>query len=470
MLRMRVATLLALCVSGTAAAQSAPAPAPQQAPPAPLPAPQQAPLPAPQQAPQDPNAGDAVLNEQIADQLVTRAQELFDAKMYLDAKQLAVEALVKSPKGQSAERAKYIIKLVNQHLDIKEDPTPTPPAVTPVQPTPANGIDQPDLTPIDGTANPYKTNEAPVPPPQPEGGDARDAALIHGALYGGVIGATIGAAAGGDHPASVAVPVGIAGGVGVGLLGRTLVGRLHWDEAQVRTAGSFSTWGGVVGGLFAEAVTGAGASSPTATGVLLGATIGSTLGLAAGTGFAVKHTLTRGDVALIDTLAGIGTVGGLTLGMLMQPAQREAYSVNSIIGASGGVIVGLVAAPQTNTTPRRMLRVAGLSAAGAAAPFLLYAAIYDSHSADDERVTGLLSSAGLVAGAYLGFRLTRDMDVGLDVQPGKGGERSDDAPAAVVGRSSNGTWGLGGIGMMPLSKQLATNNRGMTFTLVGARF
>ncbi|HSD86728.1 MAG TPA: hypothetical protein VLB44_04410, partial [Kofleriaceae bacterium] len=144
--------------------------------------------------------------------------------------------------------------------------------------------------------------------------------------------------------------------------------------------------------------------------------------------------------------------------------------VNSILGASGGVIVGLVAAPQTNTTPRRMIRVAGLAAAGGAAPFLLYAAIYDKSTVKDERVTGLLSSAGLVVGAYLGFQLTRRMDLGLDVQPGKGGERSDDAPAAVVGRSSNGTWALGGLGMMPLSKQLATNNRGMTFTLVGARF
>src|SRR5690606_26528065 len=117
----------------------------------------------------------------------------------------------------------------------------------------------------------------------------------------------------------------------------------------------------------------------------------------------------------VDTLAGIGTVGGLTMGMLMQPAQPEAYAVNSIIGAAGGVIAGIVAAPNTNTTPRRMLRVAGLSAAGGAVPFLLYGAIYDSGSKADERVVGLLSSVGLVGGAYLGFRLTRGMDEGLDV-------------------------------------------------------
>src|SRR4051812_15844022 len=117
MVRMRHATLLALCLGGTAYAQSPQAPAPQ----APQP---QAPQP---QAPQDPYGGDPVLNEQVAEQLVGRSQELLDAKMWLDAKQLAVEALVKSPKGPSAERARYIIKLVNQHLDIKEDPAPLPP-------------------------------------------------------------------------------------------------------------------------------------------------------------------------------------------------------------------------------------------------------------------------------------------------------------------------------------------------------
>ena len=37
-------------------------------------------------------AGDPVLDEQIAEQLVERAQELLDAKVYVDAKQLAVEA------------------------------------------------------------------------------------------------------------------------------------------------------------------------------------------------------------------------------------------------------------------------------------------------------------------------------------------------------------------------------------------
>lgn len=467
MVRMRRGvTLATLLVASTAAAQpGAPVPAPP--PPAPATTPAPPPAPAPPNAgsataPQDPYGADPVLNEQIAEQLVSRAQELLDAKIYVDAKQLAVEAIVKSPKGNAADRARYIIKLVNQSLGIKDDPPPTPPSEV----KPGDNV---DLTPITDPTAP--TVPATVPPPADTGvHDGRTAGMVHGAFYGGVLGATVGAYIGQDKPASVAVPLGIATGLGGGLLSRRIVRSLAWDEAQVRTAGSINLWGGVIGGLFADAVTGAGDSSPSGKGVLLGASIGSTVGLVAGGAMARNHKLTRGDVALVDTLAGIGTAGGLTMGMLMQPAQPEAYAVNSILGAAGGIIIGVVAGPNTNTTPRRMLRVAGLSAAGGALPFLLYAGIYDKNTDNDEQVVGFLSSAGLIAGAYLGFRLTRNLDVGLDVHEGKRATSNDDAPPAVLSRSSNGAWHAGGVGFLPLSKQLSTGARGMTFTLLGGRF
>jgi hypothetical protein len=436
--RMRV-TLLTLCLAGTAAAQS---------------------------APQDPYAPDPVLNEQIAEQLVGRAQELLDARIYLDAKQLAVEALVKSPKGAAAERARYIIKVVNQHLDIKEDPAPTPPSEVP--PT-----DNVDLTPIqDPTTRTFDPTRDPPPsetqPPDAPVRDERNAATVHAAIYGGLLGATAGAFMNSDNPASVAVPLGIVTGLGAGFVAHRYVRRLHWDEAQVRTAGSMSLWGGVLGGLFGTAVSGAHeGESPSATGVLLGASIGSTAGLLTGVALARKEKLTRGDVALVDTMAGIGAVGGLTMGMLMQPKQNEAYAVNSLLGAAGGIVVGVLAAPTTNTTPRRMLRVAGLAAAGGALPFLLYALIYDPTSTADERFTGLMSSAGLVAGAYLGFRLTKNMDLGLDVKDGT--SPAQDAPAAVVGRNSDGSWALGGLALQPLPKGQGLG-RGMGVTLLGGAF
>jgi hypothetical protein len=204
---------------------------------------------------------------------------------------------------------------------------------------------------------------------------------------------------------------------------------------------------------------------------MLGAALGSSVGMLGGGALARNKKLTRGDVALVDTLAGIGTVGGLTLGMLMQPAQPEAYAVNSILGAAGGIVIGVIAAPNTNTTPRRMVRVAGLATLGGALPFLLYAGIYDSNADGDEQVTGFLASAGLVCGAYLGFRLTRDMDVGLDVHDGKPRETSDDdAPLAAVSRSSSGRWGFGGLGLSPLSRTLATDQRGLTLNVLGASF
>ena len=447
-------TLLTLCVSSLALAQPAPPP------------------PAPE-APQDPYAADPVMNEQIAEQLVTRAQELLDAKIYLDAKQLAVEALVKSPKGAAADRARYIIKVVNQHLDIHEDPPPTPPSQ--VTPKP----DQVDLTPMHDptTFDPARDPPPVAPPAQPKDtGSERNrvtAATVHGAIYGGVLGATLGAIIKGHKPAAVSIPVGIAFAAGGGLLARMLVSRRSWDEAQVRTVGSLNLWGGVIGGFFGQAVTGAGdTSSPTARGVLVGATIGSTVGLIAGAALAKDHKLTRGDVALVDTFAGIGTIGGLTIGMVMQPAQPEAYAVNAILGAAGGVAVGVIAGPQTNTTQRRMLRVAGLAAAGGALPFLLYAGIHDSTTHSDERLVGFLSSAGLAGGAYLGFKLTVHMDAGLDVNSYDKPAASDDAPAAMIRRSSDGTWAAGGLALHPMVSPLATGRRtsGMGVTLLGGTF
>ncbi|MDB4954095.1 MAG: hypothetical protein JWO36_1664 [Myxococcales bacterium] len=409
-------------------------------------------------APQDPYAApaghDPVLAEQVAEQLVARAQELLDAKVYVDAKQLAVEALVKSPKGNAADRARFIIKVVNDRLGIKDEPPPV--IETPV-----------DVTPIeDPTKHVEKAVEI-APPVESEAHDGHIASSVHGAIYTGLVGSTLGSFFDRSNPAGGAIPVGIAAGIAGGLYLPRLFHSAHWDESQVRTVGAGSVWGGVIGGLFADTVMGANGGTVTAPGVLVGASIGSTLGVVAGGVMANNHTLTRGDVALVDTLAGIGTASGLTIGMLMQPAQKEAYALNAILGAAGGLIAGYVAGPQTNTTPRRMMRVAGLSALGGGLPFLLYAAIHKASSTADDRVTGALSTIGLVGGAWLGFYLTRDYEVGLDVPDGK--TKVDDAPPAIVGRSSDGRWGLGGIGVQPLSCELAPQS-GLSLSLVGATF
>jgi hypothetical protein len=432
-----------------APAPKAPTPAPKT--PAPAPAPK-TPAPAPN-APEDPYGAtgrasdDPVLAEQVAQQLVARAQELFEAKILTDAKQLAVEALVRSPKGAAAEHARYLLKAINHELGIADEPEPQPKV---------------DTTPIEDPIKPEKPPEQPAPE---RWNGKRISATVHGAEYGGLLGATIGSFFKSSNAAAGAIPTGLALGIGAGLGAPKLADTLDLNEAQIRTVGAGITWGGVIGGLFGDAVTLLHTNSRA---VLVGSSIGATVGMGAGYAYSRQDQLTRGDVALVDTMAGIGTVGGLTIGMLMQPAKRDAYAVNSIVGATAGVITGIVAAPQTNTTPRRMLRVAGLSAAGGAVPFLLYAAIHDPHSTADERVTGALSTAGLLVGAYIGFRLTEHMDEGLDTPDGKKHDVVD-APVAVIGRSSNGNWNLGGLGIQPLSPQLAPQP-GAALQVFGAAF
>jgi hypothetical protein len=397
-----------------------------------------------------------MLTDRVAEALVARAQELLDTRVFLDAKQLAVEAIVKSPKGSSADHARAIIHAVNLQLGIPEDaPKPKPEA----KPT-----EDVDTSPIQ---DPTLSSGAAVPPPEGRLPSGRLAARVHGGLYAGLIGTTIGAFFSDDSPAAGAVPVGIAVGLAGALALPRLADKRNWSEPQIRTIGAATVWGGVVGGLFGDIAKTEGTSARE---VLVAASVGSTLAGLGGYALTRTKQLTPGDVALVDTFAGIGAVGGLTLGMVMQPAESEAYSLNSVFGVAGGVVVGILAGPKINATPRRMLRVAGLAALGAGAPFLLYAAIRDGGSTADERITGLLSTGGLVAGAYLGFRFTRGMDDGLDTLDGKPQKAvADDAPIALVGRSSAGRWGLGGLGVLPLSPVLAPQH-GMALQVLGAAF
>ena len=394
-----------------------------------------------------PPPAEPVLAEQIAAALVTRAQELYDARVFVEAKQLAVEALVTSPRGAAAEHAKYLISRVNERLGITDAP-PAPPV---------------EILPPAGPGTPPPPVAAPA---RRLDRDARTtlAARVHGGLVGGVLGATLGAVLTEDTPAAAGIPLGVVGGALAALLLPGVVARHGFTEAQVRTAGMSSVWGGVVGGLLADAVD---VDGTTARGVLIGTSVGATLGALAGVGLASSDRLTRGDVALIDTLAGVGAAAGLTLGMVMQPVESEGYSVNAMLGAVGGVVVGYVAAPQTRTTTRRMVRVAAYAAVGGGLPFLVYPMISNSSTSADEQAIGAISTIGLVGGLVLGFQRTRGLDRELDVPPGAASPAT--APPALVGRSAAGQWAPGTLAIQPLSRALAPQ-AGMVVPVLGGAF
>lgn len=409
-----------------------------------------------------PPVDDAALNEQVAMALVKRAQELYDARVYVDAKQLAVEAAVKSPNGAAAAQAKFLIQQINTHIGVFD--TTKPPVKAPVE-----------AAPLPSKPSPHQDDGAPEQPSR----TGRLASAVHAGLYVGLLGATVGAFTGenddGSTSASSPILIGlVSGGVAAVYLPGQLA-KLDWSEGQIRTMGSISVWSGVAGAMFGDI---ADTEQTNARQVLVGASLGATAGVLAGAALAHRDRYTPGDIALVDTFAGIGTVGGFTLGMLMQPAKAEAYSLNAALGAAGGAIVGLVAAPETNTTPRRMARVAGLAALGGAVPFLLYAATYDESSDGDERLVGALSSIGLVGGAWLGFRLTSKLDVGLDVKPVRTratpskpspNGAATPVPFALVSRDAAGQWALGGLTVQPLSQRLAPQ-RGVAVPLLGGAF
>lgn len=204
----------------------------------------------------------------------------------------------------------------------------------------------------------------------------------------------------------------------------------------VRYAGGV-VGGAVAGGLFADVITGLDDTSEdeVITGVLLGAAAGGLLASALGTA-----ELTRGDHALVDSMAAWGLVGGLTFGLALDPPEGEAYSLNGVFGIAGGYVIGHIAARRTDMSTARLARVNTAALVGAVAPWLLYAATSDDTTSSDEQAFGFLSTAGLLGGVYLGFRWTRGMKPGSEV------EEAERGPMALFRHGRSG-WRAGGLGL-----------------------
>ena len=197
-------------------------------------------------APAPPAGGDAVLAEQVAQQLADRAQALFDAKQYADAKQLALEAIAQSNTGAAASHARYLVKLVNIQLGLRDD-TPPPPPEKPLAPPPARSpMPDPTAPPAvepmptglpDAALQPRPMPLPSQPPAEVERPSTpldtkRIAEITHSSLYGGLFGAMIGSLFSSRHEAAGAIPVGIvaAGAAGYFLPPLIEIGRASCRE------------------------------------------------------------------------------------------------------------------------------------------------------------------------------------------------------------------------------------------------
>jgi hypothetical protein len=228
--------------------------------------------------------------------------------------------------------------------------------------------------------------------------------------------------------------------------------------------------GALIGGFIGDAATadvepfevdGDDVDTEDANGILGGALLGGLGGLALGAAFRNSDWMTTDDIAVIDSFAGMGLFGSLSLGALMQPQEGEAYSINAVFGIGGGALVGFMTAKRRDISGRRMGRVDLYALAGGLAPWLIFLA--SDGTADDAQYAGFFSMAGIAGGAWLGFRTTRSWD---------GDAGATDAPPALVRRGSDGNWTGGAPGFRPaedprlgpvLGKGLAANLLGVTF-------
>lgn len=335
------------------------------------------PPPAPAPAPTPPGS-DPELDIAVSAALVARARVLDAEGATSDARQLVLEALVRTPNDPDA---KALLAELNRKLGIEETPQrlPIDPAPLPTE---------------------YETPVEPPPIEEP------------------------------TTPSTYVRPSGFTRYRG-GIIG-----------------------GAVAGGLFADVVT--GLDGTTEDDVFGGMVIGAAAGGLTAYLLNKNAELTVGDHALIDSMATWGLVGGLTFGLAIDPPEGEAYSLNGVIGIAGGYLIGHAAARKSDISTKRMTRVNLAAFVGALAPWVLYAATEDPDTNDDEQAFGFLSTVGLLSGAYLGFRWTRNMKPGSD-----GVIERDPAPAALLRKTQSG-WTTGGIGLGRVS-----GSRGATLTLLG---
>ncbi len=439
-------------------APAKPAPAPSPPPPSDQPVDpygEQQPVEAPP-PPVDP-ADD--IDDEVAQALYARGQQLLQRGDAASAKQLFIESLERSPKGSRSSDAVRYLRVANKKLGFKnlDDGRPGAPATPPA-------VEQP-IDPYGGGGG-------------GRGGEEEDRDQVGASPVGRRIVMAWSAAAGliaglavagptsettnelGETSTEVSGGAVLAGliGAGAGFAGSWwLTDRYPVTTGQSIAIASGGTWGVTEFALFGDAVTG---TDSDANDVWKFAAVGGLAGLGAGTWYAARFDPTEDEMTFVNSLGAIGAGGGLLVGVGIQPPESEAYSINALVGSLGGLAVGLALADAAQVSSRRMLYIDGAAAAGAAVPWLLlYPLIKDGETENDEQAAGWLSALTLGGGAIAGWYLTRGLDDDAEAQAAR-----DAAPPALVTRDGTGQWGVG----LPLPRLMSDTALGSSRTALGA--
>lgn len=242
----------------------------------------------------------------------------------------------------------------------------------------------------------------------------------------------------------------------------------HRSARKFHLLGTGVLWGAAAGGLFADVAT--GTTGTTGKDIIAGAGLGAIVGALVGSTTAGDPDLTLDDAALIHSATLWGLIGGLTTATAIDPPEGEAYSLNATLGIVGGYVVGQYAARHHEISSRRLVRVNALAVLGAGVPMLLWQLTRDAAAVTDgptrsQQGWGLLATAGLVGGVYLGFRWTRGMDHAQAAASPTAQPADTLAPIALFARGADGTWTAGGLGLVPVS-----HGRGAALSLLAGRW
>jgi hypothetical protein len=444
--------------------------APKKEPAAPAPA---RPAPPPSDQPVDPYADQPVeappppvdpaddIDDQVAEALYARGQQLLSRGDAADAKQLFIESLERSPKGSRSSDAIRYLRVANKKLGLpRDDGRPgapaTPPAIEqPMDPYGGGGgggggqgvaEDRDQLGPSQAGRRIVMAWSA-------------AAGLIAGLAVAGPTSETTNEL--GETSTEVSGGAVLAGlvGAGAGFAGSWwLTDRYPVTTGQSIAIASGGTWGVTELALFGDAVTG---TDSDGNDVWKFAAVGGLAGLGAGTWYAAEFAPTEDEMMFVNSLGAIGAGGGLLVGVGIQPPETEAYSINALVGSLGGLGVGLALSDSVQVSSRRMLYIDLASAAGAAIPWLLlYPLIKDGESENDEQAAGWLSALTLGGGAIAGWYFTR----GLDDDGAEAQAARDAAPPALVTRDGTGRWGVG----LPLPRLMSATPHSPSRTALGA--